>query len=356
MASRCGALHTTLSQVTGVRKGIVASKGWRRFNCLHIPMGAWAVVRRGCFAQCPPSVDQLPVGLVGVVELSDVSPKHAGVMASYEINFYSSGGAKTGSWSLNGASFIWDMEGSSLSPLHSVGTDLTYVIRDLTASFMVELPRQESVKRWLEHANIRPAEIRPSLKVQPAKPQNSNKVMILPTLPLWRYTDHATAMECVGNRLRAYSPPIEIVLAENVRFDFFPWLEPSTAPTTVEGLRTLILQPAIEQKMRGLGVRYLLSIQGGSSTSIPGGGILCGAGFGAGGCFGFAYGSHESSFAASIVDLQSEEPPREVLSKETSGVYVPAFVLPIPFLAPTEAVACERLAKDIHSVISKRWQ
>jgi hypothetical protein len=305
----------------------------------------------------PPSVGKVPDGLVGVIELSDVAPKHAGVLASYEISFYSAKGEKIASWTLNGSAFIWDTEGSSLSSsLHSVGTDLTYVIRDLTASFMVELPRQESVRRWLEDANIRPAELRPFLKVQAAKPQNANKVMILPTLPLWRYTDHATAMECVGNHLRAYNPPVEIVLAESVRFDFFPWLEPSTAPTNLEDLRTLVFQPAIEQKIRGLGVRYLLSIQGGTTTSIPGGGIFCGgSGMGAG-CFGFAYGSHQSSFTASIIDLQENGEHSEVASKQSSDVYVPAFLLPIPLIAPTEAAACERLARDIHTAIAKNRQ
>jgi hypothetical protein len=298
-----------------------------------------------------PSIGQVPTGLAGLVDLTDVSFKFTPVLgwtASYEIGFYSAGGEKTGSWTLGPVERIVSTEVSYLAP-----TGLSYAIRDLTAKFMVELPRQASARRWLEDANIRPAELRPFLKLQPDMAQYANKVMLLPPLPFWRYIDHEAAVECVGNRLLTLNPPVEIVLAESIRFEFFPWLEPSTAPATVEDLRKLIFQPAIEQKMRALGVRYLLSIQGGTSTSIPGGGILCGGSGMAAGCFGFAYGSHESSFTATIVDLQSEEQPQDVKSKETSGVYVPAFVLPIPFLAPTEAAACERLAKDVHDVISK---
>jgi len=302
----------------------------------------------------------IPKGLAGAVELANVSlnkyPSLAHEEFVYDIVFYSTGGEGINEWLLVshvGGSNIWDIERSSPSAsLQSIGTSLSYAIRNQTAMFLVGLEDQPAVKYWLEAAHIRPAKGRPFIATSPDIAPEANGVMILPDLDTWRYTDNSSAMDCVGKRLRVSSPPVEIVLTDSVRNEFYPWLEPSTAPKSIDSLRTWLSEPAIKEKMRRIGIRYLLSVQGGTSTSIPGGGIFCAPN----GCIGFAYGSHESSFTATIVDLQSEEQPREVTSRETSGVYVPAFMLPIPFLAPTEAAACERLAKDIHAVILKSRQ
>jgi hypothetical protein len=308
-----------------------------------------------------PSNAAIQSGLAGAIELANVSLSENQDSFVYEIIFYSPTGEKIDTWSLAGNmgnTALWDIESSSLSAsMQSIGTGTSYGIRNQTAQFMLELPSQGAVKNWCQDAKIASTPLKPFIGNPLNRPARNNwRTMILPELISWRYTDHAKAMECVGNHLRIYDPPVEIVLAESIRLDFFPWLEPSTAPKTIGELRTLLQQPAMEQKLHELGIRYLLSIQGGTYTTIPGGGILCGAGMGGGGCFGFAFGTRDSSFTATIVDLQSEEQPREISSKESSGVYVPAFGIPIPLLAPTEASACEHLAKDIHAVISKSRQ
>jgi hypothetical protein len=279
-----------------------------------------------------------------------------GVPITYEIGFYSGQGDRAGSWSLVGAAPLWDVERSSLSAnIHTVGTELSYGIRDQTAKLIVELPLQNAVKRWLETAGVHETQLLPFRSRQSGTTQGVGKVLLLPDLYTWRYTDNVKPMECAGDRLRSYQPPIDVVAVDNsVRWEFFPWLEPSTAPKSSEALREWLSYPAVQDKMRELGVRYLLSFHGGTKTETPGGGIFCGGGYGGGGCLGYAWGKRESAFDANLIELRDPATAVELSARESSGVYIPAFILPIPFLAPTESVACDRLARDIYQALSLR--
>ena len=88
-----------------------------------------------------------------------------------------------------------------------------------------------------------------------------------------------------------------------------------------------------------MGARYLLEFHGGTKTAISGGG----------GCLGFAWGSRESSFGASLLDMwREDDAPFDAGATQRSGGYVPAFILPIPIMASTETTACEGLSRRIH--------
>ena len=65
-------------------------------------------------------------------------------------------------------------------------------------------------------------------------------------------------------------------------------------------------------------------------------------------CLGFAWGSRESSFGASLLDMRRDDAPFDVSETQRSGVYVPAFILPIPIMASTETTACKELSRRIH--------
>lgn len=304
-----------------------------------------------------PNAKNIPGGLVGAIELTDVDLHEGDAPIGYDIKFYSAKGNSTDTYSLIGTSSLWDGQRSSVSAtFQTIGTALSYGIRNQTAKLLVELPKQNSVKHWLEDAGIRQTPLRPFRFRSPSNTQTGGeRVMILPDLSSWRYTDNVKAMDCVGNRLRAYHPPVDVVVMDNViRLEFFPWLEPSTGPSSIEDLRAWLSEPAVGEKIRELRIRYLMTFEGGTEMAIPGGGILCGGGGPGAGCFGFAWGTRNSSFSATILDLHGRTLPKEVVSTQSSGVYVPSFVVPIPFLAPTESVACERLAHDLYEVITKR--
>jgi hypothetical protein len=96
--------------------------------------------------------------------------------------------------------------------------------------------------------------------------------------------------------------------------------------------------PAIRNGMPAIGARDPLEFHGNTKTDIPGGG----------GCLGFAWGSRESSFGAGLLDMGREGAPFAAGATQRGGVYVPAFILPIPIMASTETAACEELSRRIH--------
>jgi hypothetical protein len=337
-----------------VRVRVFAQQGWR------VPVGEpvasnfqWVIEQmfaRVVVLDAPPAGHALPNGLDGVVELSDVAYEFTlPETLRYEVGLYSGNGERVDSWPIVTTLPLWDIAESSLSSLMmSRGTELAYAIRDVTAQFMVHFTDRPAVLAWLAGAGVATAGVRPVFSSSGSAPPAEPRILLVPNLGTWLYTDATRAMDCVGHRLAQARPPFEVMPAGQVRLEFFPWLEPSTAPKSLEELQRWAAEPAVRNKMRAIGARYLLEFRGGTKTEIPGGGILCGAGFGAGGCFGFAWGSRESAFNATLLDMWEGGKPLEVSATRRGGVYMPAFVLPIPLMAQTESTACEELSQRIH--------
>ena len=343
-----------------VRSRVLAQQAWR------VPAGEavasnfqWALEQmfaRVGVLDAPPAGQALPDGLNGAVELSDIAYDDA-VPGSlrYELGLYSAKGERVDGWPITTPLPVWDIEASGLSSLMmNRGTELAYAMRDVSAQFMVHFADRPAVQAWLAGEGVAAAAVRPAFSGSGVVPPAAPKILLVPNLGTWLYTDAARSMDCVGNRLAQASPPFEVIAADQVRLAFFPWLEPSTAPKSLADLQRWAAEPAIRNKMRAIGARYLLEFHGGTKTEIPGGGILCGAGFGGGGCFGFAWGSRESAFSATLLDMWENGTPLDASATQHSGVYVPAFGLPIPLMAATETAACEDLARRIHDLLMQQ--
>jgi len=342
-----------------VRSRVFAQQAWR------VPVGEtaasnfqWTLERmftRVVVLDAQPAGQALPDGLNGVVELSDMTYEFDQPESlRYEVGLYSATGERVDGWPITTTLPIWDIETSGLSSLiMNRGTELAYAMRDVTAQFMLHFADRPAVQAWLAGEGIAAAAVRPAFSGSGAVSPVAPKVLLVPNLGTWLYTDAARAMDCVGNRLAQASPPFEVIAADQVRLAFFPWLEPSTAPKSLEDLQRWAAEPAIRNKMRAIGARYLLEFHGGTKTQIPGGGILCGAGYGAGGCFGFAWGSRDSAFNATLLDMREGGAPLDASAMQHSGVYVPAFILPIPLMAATESKACEELSQRIHDRLTR---
>ncbi len=95
----------------------------------------------------------------------------------------------------------------------------------------------------------------------------------------------------------------------------------------------------------------MLEFHGGTKTDISGGGILCGVVTGGGGCLGYAWGSRESSFNATILDIKDKNKLSKAISTQKGGIYVPAFIFPMPIMAATESKACQNLTSQIRDLI-----
>ncbi len=77
-------------------------------------------------------------------------------------------------------------------------------------------------------------------------------------------------------------------------------------------------------------------------------------GYGGGGCLGLAWGDRMSSFGAVVLDMWGGDTLSDTSATQRAGVYIPALILPIPIIAPTEEKACDELASKIHGIITQK--
>ena len=83
------------------------------------------------------------------------------------------------------------------------------------------------------------------------------------------------------------------------------------------------------------------------------GGILCGAGYGGGGCLGLSWWDRKSDLGFAIWDLQVKSFAGNVQAKADGTGIMPAFVLPIPVYVPaTESAVCKEIGAHLANVLS----
>ena len=142
------------------------------------------------------------------------------------------------------------------------------------------------------------------------------------------------------------SHQVRLVDAATFQDALFPWFEPNHAPLNIKELQALLARPEVRQRIASLGVRYLVNIAGSAEADgFPG--MICGAGYGGGGCLGLAWENKTHRVHAVIWDVV-QGTQSGALSTRTSGRSVSfAFVIPIIFVANTEGDACKALASEL---------
>ena len=131
----------------------------------------------------------------------------------------------------------------------------------------------------------------------------------------------------------------------------FPWFEPRTAPAETKGLAKMMGRPGVADKIKDMGVRYIIWLDGDTEKVASGGSLSCAAGPGGGGCFGFAWWQNASDYDASIWDLNGLESAGSVSANVSGTSYLPALIIPIPLIARTQAKACKGLAEQLQAFI-----
>ena len=157
----------------------------------------------------------------------------------------------------------------------------------------------------------------------------------------------ADFMRCLKKELeKNVSHRVKLVDAATFQDALFPWFEPTHAPSSVKELEALLARPVVRQRIASLGVRYLVNIAGSAeSDGFPG--MICGAGYGGGGCLGLSWENKTHRVHAVIWDVVQGTQPGS-LSTKTSGRSVAfALVIPIMFVANTEGDACKALASEL---------
>lgn len=158
-------------------------------------------------------------------------------------------------------------------------------------------------------------------------------------------------IRCIENALSRGSKGLRVIPSAEFIDSLFPWFEPRTAPAETKGLAKLMGRPGVAEKIAAQGVRYIVWLDGDTERVAGGGSLSCAAGPGGAGCFGFAWWQNDADYEASIWDLQGLESVGTVTTDVSGTSFMPALIIPLPFIARTQAKACKTLARQLQRFI-----
>ena len=164
------------------------------------------------------------------------------------------------------------------------------------------------------------------------------------------HAGHATEakfVDCVYEQLSGGPKPFSVYEDDQFLDDFYPHFEPRTAPTSPGDLPDLLQSPPVSKALTEAGIRYLVWVSGDTETLDGGGGISCAVGPGGGGCYGLTWFEKDSEYQATVWDLQQLSSAGRVSADINGMSVIPAVVIPIPLIAPTQTTACKRLASQL---------
>ena len=160
-------------------------------------------------------------------------------------------------------------------------------------------------------------------------------------------------LDCVADRLDAGQKSLNIYPSGKFRDELFPWFEPRTMPQGIEALPELLARPGVAQRISDRGVRYLVWVKGSTERTSSGGGLSCAASPAGGGCFGLAWWEDDGTYEATVWDLQKAAQSGAVSTDVHGTSMVPALIIPLPFIARTQAAACKGLVRELRQFITQ---
>ena len=157
---------------------------------------------------------------------------------------------------------------------------------------------------------------------------------------------------CVSNKTSAGEGALSVMSERDFMDELFPWFEPRTAPLNMRELTYVISRPLISEKIRAIGVRYLVWVEGTTERSEQSGALQCTVvSGGIPACFGFLSWESGSDYEASVWDINRGITVGKVSSEASGTSIVPALVVPIPFIARVQNQACISLAEQLKTFI-----
>jgi hypothetical protein len=162
----------------------------------------------------------------------------------------------------------------------------------------------------------------------------------------------AKYIQCIEDAMAQGSEGLRVIPRRQFVDSLFPWFEPRTAPAETKNLAKLMSRPGVAEKIAEQNIRYIIWLAGDTEKVAGGGSMSCAAGPGGGGCFGFAWWQKDADYDASVWDLDGLESAGTVSTDVSGKSFMPALVIPLPFIARTQAKACHTLADQLHSFIT----
>ncbi|WP_461521351.1 hypothetical protein [Porticoccus sp.] len=153
-------------------------------------------------------------------------------------------------------------------------------------------------------------------------------------------------IDCIGDKL-ANNGLIKVMPEQEFLDGFYPWFEPRTAPLGLKRMGAALNDPLIGNRIRQLGIRYMIWVDGKTETSEKTGAMSCALSPAGGGCFGFTSWDKYSNYEAIIWDLKQLDEKGRVTVDSKGSSYVFAVGAPIPLIAQVQSGACEGIGKRL---------
>ncbi len=158
-------------------------------------------------------------------------------------------------------------------------------------------------------------------------------------------------VKCVGSRMGKGGNQLNVISEEDFRDALFPWFEPRTAPANTSDLPEIMSTPVVAERLRELGLRYLIWIDGSTVRTDSAGSMTCSVTTAGGGCFGFLTWENDSSYEATVWDVHSGQAVGRVSSDAIGTSYIPAVVVPVPLIARVQNSACNSLSNQLKTFL-----
>jgi len=165
------------------------------------------------------------------------------------------------------------------------------------------------------------------------------------------YETEPDFVSCVGNSLGRGRDRISVLAEEEFVDTLFPWFEPRTAPMQSRELPRLMENTMVAERFAAAGVRYLVWIDGSTKTNDTSGSMTCAVSPTGGGCFGFVTWDRDSSYEASIWDMETMSTVGKISTDASGTSYMPAVIVPVPMIARVQRSACGGMADQLKAFL-----
>jgi hypothetical protein len=157
---------------------------------------------------------------------------------------------------------------------------------------------------------------------------------------------------CISRNMGSGSNKLNVIEEHAFTDALFPWFEPRTAPVNTSDLPELMALPELTGRLNELGLRYLIWVEGSTKRSASSGSLTCSVTPTGAGCFGFLTWEKDSAYEASVWDVKNGVSAGKISSDASGTSYMPALVVPLPFIAPVRSSACSNLADQLKSFLT----
>ncbi len=181
----------------------------------------------------------------------------------------------------------------------------------------------------------------------PIELQSGESMVILGRHHSAEFETEPSLVDCVGQKIASEVRPVAIIPEKQFVDALYPYFEARTAPLNTERLKVIVDSPLVAQKLRAMGLRYMVWIEGSTERTGSAGSMGCGISTVGGGCFGFGTWEDTSDYEAIIWDVLNYSEAARVSTEAIGTSYMPAFVVPVPLVARVQSNACQGMSTQL---------